>query len=91
MSELFLTILNMSLSASWLVLVVLLFRFAFQRGPKWVSVLLWGMVALRLICPFTLESPVSLMPASVSSGELLSEWTDAYIGSNVSNILNDGR
>lgn len=62
MTELFYTILNMSISASILVLVVLLLRLVFRRAPKWVSVLLWGLVAIRLICPFAPETQLSLMP-----------------------------
>ncbi len=62
MTELFYTILNMSISASILVLVVLLLRLVFRRAPKWVSVLLWGLVAVRLICPFAPETQLSLMP-----------------------------
>ena len=42
MSDLFLTIINMSISASWLVLTVLLLRFVLKKAPKWVNVLLWG-------------------------------------------------
>ena len=79
MSNLFLKILNMSISASWLVLAVLVLRFALKKAPKWANVLLWGIVAVRLICPFTIESSVSLIPDSVGSGELVSEWIDDYI------------
>ena len=64
MSELFLKIINMSISASWLVLVVLAFRFLFRKAPKWVNVLLWGIVAVRLICPFSIESALSLIPSA---------------------------
>lgn len=64
MSELFLKILNMSISASWLVLAVLLLRLVLKKAPKWVNVLLWGMVALRLICPFSIESALSLIPSA---------------------------
>ena len=64
MSELFLKIINMSISASWLVLVVLAFRFLFRKAPKWVNVLLWGIVAVRLICPFSFESALSLIPSA---------------------------
>ena len=64
MAELFLKIVNMSISASWLVLAVLILRFAFRKAPKWVSVLLWGMVAVRLICPFSIESAMSLIPSA---------------------------
>ena len=62
MTELFFTILNMSISASVLVLVVLLLRLLFRKAPKWVAVLLWGLVAVRLLCPFAIETPFSLMP-----------------------------
>ena len=64
MAELFLKILNMSISASWVILAVLLLRFAFRRGAKWVNVLLWGIVALRLICPISVESVLSLIPSA---------------------------
>ena len=50
MSEAFLKIVNMSISASWLVLVVLALRFLMKKAPKWVNVLLWGLAAIRLIC-----------------------------------------
>ncbi len=62
MTELFYTILNMSISASILILTVLLLRLLFRKAPKWITVLLWGLVAVRLICPFALETPFSLMP-----------------------------
>ena len=79
MNELFLKIINMSISASWLVLAVLLLRLVLKKAPKWVNVLLWGIVAIRLICPLTIESPISMIPDSVGSGELVSEWMDDYI------------
>lgn len=63
MSELFLQILNMSISASWLALVVLAARLLLKKAPKWVCVLLWGIVAVRLACPFTIESILSLLPS----------------------------
>ena len=56
MNELFLKIINMSISASWLVLAVLILRFVLKKAPKWINVLLWGIVAIRLICPFSFES-----------------------------------
>ena len=64
MSELFLKIINMSISASWLVLVVLILRFVLKKAPKWVNILLWGIVAIRLICPFSFESALSLIPSA---------------------------
>ena len=62
MSEFFLAVVNMSISASWIVLAVLILRLLLKKAPKWIAVLLWGIVALRLICPFSIESVLSLMP-----------------------------
>lgn len=63
MTELFLHVVNISISASWLVLAVLLARLVLKRAPKWAYVLLWGIVGVRLIFPFSLESALSLIPS----------------------------
>ena len=63
MTEFFLNIVNMSISASWLVFAVLLLRLLLKKAPKWINVLLWGVVAVRLICPFSFESVLSLIPS----------------------------
>ncbi len=62
MEDLFIKLLNMSITAGWLILAVLCVRFFFRRMPKWVCCLLWGMVALRLVMPFSIESAFSLLP-----------------------------
>ena len=64
MASVFLKLLNLSISASWLVLAVLVLRLISKRSPKWVNVLLWGIVALRLVLPFSIESAVSLIPSA---------------------------
>ena len=64
MNALFLKILNMSITASWLILAVVLARLLLKKAPKWVFCLLWGLVAIRLVCPFSLESSLSLIPSS---------------------------
>ena len=63
MTDIFLIIVNMSISAVWLVLAVLALRLLLKRTPRWISVLLWGIVAVRLVCPFFPKSPVSLIPS----------------------------
>ena len=80
MDVLFLKILNMSIAASWLIIVAVILRLVLKNSPKWVTVLLWSIVAIRLICPVTIENPFSLIPGSVGNGELVSKWTDDYIG-----------
>ena len=64
MSELFLKIVNMSISASWVVIAVLTLRFCLKKAPKWVNVLLWGIVAARMVFPFSIESVLSLIPSA---------------------------
>lgn len=62
MIRFFSTLLTMSISAAWLILIVLLLRLLLKQAPKWVNCVLWGFVALRLVCPFVPESRFSLMP-----------------------------
>ncbi len=64
MAEIFLSIINMSVSASWVLLAVLVLRLLLKKAPKWITVILWGVVAVRLICPFSIESIFSLIPSA---------------------------
>lgn len=63
MTTVFLKLLNMSIAASWLVLAVILLRALLKKSPRWITCLLWGIVALRLLMPFTFESNLSLIPS----------------------------
>ena len=63
MEALFLKLLNMSFAASWLVLAVLVLRLVLLRAPKWTRGILWVLVALRLLCPLSIESALSLVPS----------------------------
>ena len=65
--ELFVKILNMSLTASYVILAVIVLRFLFKKAPKWIVCIFWGIAAFRLIFPFSLEnilSAFSVIPAS---------------------------
>ncbi|MBS6196107.1 MAG: hypothetical protein KH828_11065 [Clostridiales bacterium] len=64
MTEFFLSVVNMSISASWIVPAVLILRLLLKKAPKWITVLLWGIVAIRLVCPFSIESVMSLIPST---------------------------
>ena len=76
MSEIFLKIINMSISASYIVLAVLLLRLLLKKAPKWITVVLWGIVAVRLVCPFSIESVLSLIPSSeVVSPDIMMDRT----------------
>ncbi len=89
MSELFLNIVNMSISAGWVVLAVLLLRLFLKKSPKWITVLLWGIVAIRLVCPFSIESALSLIPtAETISPDIMTDRTPHIdTGFTVSNSL----
>lgn len=82
MTELFLKIVNRSISASWLVLAVLLLRLLLKKAPKWANVLLWGIVAVRLICPVSIESAFSLIPSAetISPGIMLDHYPQVNTG-----------
>ena len=54
----------MSITASWLILAVVLTRLILKKAPKWIPCLLWGLVAIRLVCPFSFGSIFSLVPSS---------------------------
>ena len=88
MNELFLKIINMSISASWLVLAVLILRFVLKKAPKWINVLLWGIVAIRLICPFSFESTLSLIPSAETIPLNIGMDTTSTINSGISAINN---
>ena len=64
MDKLFITIVNNGLVASWIILAVIVLRKLLNRIPKWVNCLLWGLVAIRLAIPFSIESIFSLIPSA---------------------------
>ena len=64
MINIFLRLLNISITAGWIVLVVVLLRFVLKKAPKWIRVVLWGLVALRLMLPVSIESVTSLVPSA---------------------------
>ena len=64
MNDIFLDLFNISMMASWFVLAMILIRIIFKRIPKSIYCGLWGLVGLRLILPFSIESTLSLIPSS---------------------------
>ena len=82
MDELFLTLLNMSINASWLCLAVFAFRLLYKKGPKWLTASLWSLVGLRLIFPFSVKSALSLLPSSetVPTDIMYSQSPQIYSG-----------
>jgi len=79
MAELFSELLKMSLIGSLFAVAVMAVRLVFRKAPKWIFVVLWGVVALRLLLPFSVESKVSLVPEKLASGQIVTQVRDAYI------------
>ncbi len=74
MSEIFLKLVNMSITASWLVLAVVVLRLVFKKAPKFIHCIMWALVGIRLVLPFSIESIFSLIPsAQTIPNELLTE------------------
>lgn len=87
MAGIFLKIVNMSISACWIVLAIILLRFVLKKAPKWINCVLWGLAGLRLVLPFSFESVFSLIP----SAETITKVPDSprpQINSGVSVIDN---
>ena len=80
MDDVFLKLVNLSISASWLILAVLVLRVVLKKAPKWVMPLFWGVVALRLVCLFSIESALSLIPsAETIPSEIVTETREPVL------------
>ena len=88
MSSVFLKVLNMSITASWLILAVVLVRMLLKKAPKWIPCLLWGLVAIRLICPISFGSVFSLIPSSETIPTNITVQREPAINSGIT-IVND--
>ena len=88
MSTVFLKILNMSITASWLILAVVLVRLLLKKAPKWIPCLLWGLVAIRLVCPFSFGSIFSLIPSNETIPTNITVQQEPAINSGIT-IVND--
>ena len=64
MTEIFLNLVNRSIAAGWIVAVVILLRLVLKKAPWWTKALLWGMAAVRLVCPISVKSMFSLLPSA---------------------------
>lgn len=88
MDALFLKLLNLSITASWIVLAIVLVRLLIKKAPKFISCLLWVIVAVRLVCPFSFESVLSLVPSTQTIPETAITDTHFNVDSGVSVIDN---
>ncbi len=76
MQRVFQKVLELSMTGSVIALAVMVIRLLFRNAPKWTMCLLWGLVALRLVCPVNIESGFSLMPQRIATGQIISNMAD---------------
>ncbi len=88
MESIFLKVLNLSFNASWIVLAVVVLRLLLKKAPKWINCLLWGIVALRLALPFSIESVFSLLPTGESIPQNIALMKEPAIDSGVGIVNN---
>lgn len=62
MQSVFLKILSIGMNASWMILAILCLRIVFWKSPKWIACFMWFLVGIRLLCPYNIESTISLVP-----------------------------
>lgn len=86
MNEIFVKIFNMSFVSLWLILAVIILRLLLRKSPKWIRCVLWAMVAVRLIVPFSFESGFSLVPNAQALNES-SYSSTAYISSDIGDVV----
>ena len=96
MEAMFLKVLNMSITASWLILAVIALRFLLKRAPKWQICALWALVAIRLLLPFSIESAFSLIPSAepvkkseIADREAVGVLNAATLGDREENIASN--
>ena len=82
MEDFVMKLIEMSISASWLVLVVLVLRLLLKKSPRWIHVCLWALVAVRLVCPVSIETPVSLTPTDLTD-QVMGALPNSYYGDSM--------
>ena len=88
LTQVYFQVLRLSLLSGPLFLAIVVMRLILRRAPKWVSCALWGLLALRLVCPFSLPSPVSLQPSQAKVDQVMEDMTRSHydrssLGENV--------
>ncbi|MBQ8399356.1 MAG: hypothetical protein IJX08_05230 [Clostridia bacterium] len=83
MEDLFIKLVNVSIMANKIVLAVLLLRILFQKAPKWIHCLLWGIAGARLLLPFSIQSPLSMIAGTATIPEDMALMSEPRIDSGI--------
>ena len=81
MEKLFNEILSMSVDSAWLMAAVIIVRALMQKSPMYFRKILWGLVGLRLVIPFSFQSAFSLVPKNVPQNA--EKVVDQVVATNV--------
>ena len=93
MAEVFQKALNMGIAASWLILAVVVLRFVLKKAPKRFRLMLWAIVGLRLVLPWSFKSALSLIPSAetLPQGIMLERTPELNTGiTALNNAINPG-
>lgn len=81
--SIFIQCVNLSISAGYLILAVIVLRYFLKKTPRQLICLLWMAAGLRLLCPFTLTSPISLLPSAETIPQSIVYSTSPAISSGI--------
>ena len=82
LQELFMNVVTMSLTATPIIVIVLLVRMVLKSAPKKISYALWAVVLFRLLCPFSFETSYSFVPEQIASGEVTDSLANWFVDEN---------
>lgn len=91
MQDIFVKVLSMGINASWIIMAVMVFRLLFHKAPRWIVCFLWIIVGFKLICPFNIESSISLIPVWDKVLSINQDSIDLKDNNNVVNIQADNK
>ena len=86
MEAVFLKLVNMSITASWLALAVIVLRLLLKRTPKFINVIMWALVGIRLVFPFSVESVLSLIPSTETFPDTFTYAAHPQINSGIDSL-----
>lgn len=90
MTLVFTRIVNMSIAAGVLILAVFLIRLLFRKLPRKIFVIVWALVMIRLVCPFTVLNGLSPVPADFFNKKTTGHSQESYYLQPESNMEPSG-
>lgn len=83
MTEFFRTVLNMSITGAYIAAAIIILRIAMKKLPKKYSYLLWAILGIRLLCPFSFSSAVSIFNVLVPEKPAITSGQMEFIPNDI--------